>query len=131
MGSIPFYRSIDNSENRTGPSGTFLRPTQHYALHPHVSFNQIEIECITLDSWFEEQNIDYIDFAWTDVNGSEIALLQGGINTFKATKYLQLECIPYELWENQPTKDQLLELLPDFVLEKEENHDILLINKNI
>tara|TARA_R110000823_G_scaffold252973_1_gene375519 strand:+ start:4092 stop:4715 length:624 start_codon:yes stop_codon:yes gene_type:complete len=130
-GTKIFNRAIDHMEKRTGSSGTFLKPTTHLELHPHVEFEQVEIECITLDSWFNAQDIDYIDFAWTDVNGAEIPLLRGGSNVLKSTKYLQLECIPWSLWENQPKKDELLNLIPYFEILHQEGADMLLKNKNI
>jgi FkbM family methyltransferase len=130
-GTLIFNRAIDSEERRTGSSGTFLTPTKHLQLHPHVAFRQIEVDCITLDSWFENEKLDYIDLAWTDVNGAEMALLRGGQNTFKATKYLQLECISWALWKDQPTKNELLDLIPNFEIIHDEHTDMLLKNKEL
>jgi 2-O-methyltransferase len=130
-GKLIFNRALDDDTKRTGSSGTVLRPTTHLQLHPHVKFKEVEVESITLDSWFNKQNLDYIDFAWTDVNGAEISLLRGGQNTLKHTKYLQLECINWSLWENQPTKSELLSLIPNFEIIQEEGADMLLKNKEL
>lgn len=127
-----FYRSIDLNSNTTGPSGTFKHPTAHCQIYPHVEFTTIDIECITLDNWFNFQNIDFIDYIWTDVNGAEVALIEGGLNTFnKYTKYLQLECIPYTLWDDQPTKTQLIQMLPEFDLVDSDQTNLLFKNKNL
>jgi len=128
-GKLIFNRALDDDRKGAGSSGTVLRPTTHLERHPHVKFEQIEIECITLDSWFNKQNLDYIDFAWTDVNGAEISLLRGAQNILKHIKYLQLECIDWSLWENQPTKNELLSLIPNFEIIKEDSADMLLKNK--
>jgi FkbM family methyltransferase len=130
-GKLIFNRALDDDTKRTGSSGTVLRPTTHLQLHPHVKFKQIEVESITLDSWFNKQDLDYIDFAWTDVNGAEISLLRGGQTTLKHTKYLQLECISWSLWEDQPTKNELLSLIPNFEIIQEEGADMLLKNKEL
>jgi len=130
-GTLIFNQALEYVEKKTGSSGTFLKPTLHLSRHPHVSFQPIEVESIRLDTWFESQSIDYIDFMWTDVNGAEISLLRGAQKTLKHTKYLQLECISWPLWEGQPIKNELLELIPDFEIIYEGGEDMLLKNKNI
>jgi FkbM family methyltransferase len=132
-GKLVFYGSIDTKhDNIAGPSGTFQKPTRHLDLHPHVQFREIEVDCIKLDTWFAEKNIDIIDFAWTDVNGAEVALVNGALDTFNNhTRYLQLECVPYELWENQSNVETLLGLLPNFELILTEGVNILLKNKSL
>lgn len=131
-GELTFYNSYFE-DNTPGASGTFQKPTSHLSLHPQVKYGETKVDCITLDSWFEQQNIDMIDFAWTDVNGAEVALIEGGINTFnKYTKYLQLECIPYELWENQSNRTDLVNRLSEcFDLIDYDNINLLFKNKNI
>jgi FkbM family methyltransferase len=131
-GELVFYNSYFEN-NIPGASGTFQKPTSHLSLHPQVKYGETKVNCITLDSWFNQQNIDMIDFAWTDVNGAEVALVEGGINTFnKHTRYLQLECIPYELWENQSTQNVLVEMLSEcFDLIDQDNINLLFKNKNI
>lgn len=130
-GKLTFYNSYLAS-NTPGASGTFQKPTAHLGLHPQVFFGETEVDCITLDSWFQSKDINIIDFAWTDVNGAEIALIEGGLNTFtKHTKYLLLECIPYELWENQSTGKEMLRLLPDFTLIMQDYTNILLKNNKL
>ena len=119
-------------DNTPGASGTFKRPTNHLRQHPEVKFTETRVQSITLDTWFKTKSIDIIDFAWTDVNGAEIALFKGGIETFtNHTRYLQLESIPYTEWNDQPTRDQLLELLPDFTLIDQDDTNILLKNNKL
>lgn len=130
-GTLIFNQALNYDEKETGSSGTFLKPTIHLSRYPHVSFQPLEVESIRLDSWFETQDIDYIDFMWTDVNGAEVSLLRGGQKTLKHTKYLQLECVSYSLWEGQPAKNELLELIPNFEIIDEDGVDMLLKNKNI
>lgn len=139
-GKLTFHNSYFNLDTpgesgdfkKPGASGTFQKPTAHFRYHPEVFYGTTEVDCVTLDSWFESKDIDIIDFAWTDVNGAEIALIEGGFNTFtKRTRYLLLECISYELWENQSTKEVVLQMLPDFTLIMEDAHNILLKNNKL
>jgi len=131
-GQSLFFSSVEIEKKRPGASGTFQKPTAHLYLHPHVGFNEVIIDCLKLDTWFKNQNIDFIDFAWTDVNGAEVALVKGGRNTFlNHTKFLQLECIDYQLWENQSTRSELANLLPGFALLADDGHNLLLLNTNL
>lgn len=131
-GELTWYHSIDTlHDNIAGPSGTFLKPTQHIVMHPHVEFRKKQINCMTLDSWFDtkKDEIDIIDFAWTDVNGAEKAMIEGGKNTFdKHTRYLLLECLQHQLWENQIQERELLALLPNFSYIMRDQSNILLRN---
>lgn len=131
-GKLSFYSSTNLNVNRVGPSGTFQKPTDHLRMHPHISFNKVEVDCVRLDTWAEATGIDLIDFAWTDVNGAEIAMLKGGLDTFThRTRYLQVECIRYNLWENQSTRREILELLPTFTVLQDDGHNILLKNNKL
>lgn len=129
---LSFYSSTNLKASQVGPSGTFQKPTDHLHIHPHVTFNEIEVDCVRLDTWFKGSSIDFIDFAWTDVNGAEIAMLKGGFDTFtNRTKYLQLECIRYTLWENQSTREEIVELLPNFTVLQDDGHNLLLKNNKL
>jgi FkbM family methyltransferase len=114
-------------------SGTLNTPTGHLIKHRHVTFEQVMIECTTLDIWYAN-NIpnQTIDFIWCDVNGAERKLIEGGINTLNNhTKYIRLECCEHPLWEDQIFEKDILTYLTNFKLIKRYGNDILLKNKII
>lgn len=51
------------------------------------------VECLTLDDFYENFNIDYIDYLKIDTEGAELPILRGSINLLKSKKikYIQLE----------------------------------------
>ncbi len=50
-----------------------------------------EVPCITLDTWVKEKSITCIDFAHTDLQGSEGLFIKGAANAFKITHFIMME----------------------------------------
>ena len=48
-----------------------------------------KVPSITLDEYFKDKDLDYLKI---DVEGAELKVLQGGINTIKKCKYVIVEC---------------------------------------
>lgn len=99
-------------------SCSIRKPKKHLEIFPEVKFDKspIEIDCITLDHWY---NVHYyyrptIDFIWCDVNGSEAEFIKGGYETLLKTRYLYIEVSDRELYEGQSTKDEVIQMLPDY-----------------
>ena len=72
---------------------------------PHDQHNRFEVNLRTID----ELNLGYFDFWKIDVEGSELDVLKGGMNTLKTNcpEFLQVE-----FWEND--FDEIRELLSPF-----------------
>lgn len=125
-------------QSNQGLSGSLRKPKEHLSIYPYVSFlDPIAVRVVTLD-WFVELNkIDFVDFVWADVQGAEMDMISGGINTFKnKVKYLLTEFSKVELYEGAPTLDTILETLADFelveiVFEWAADGNALLRNKNL
>lgn len=49
------------------------------------------VETITLDGWDEQQNNEFYDLAWIDVQGAEKKVLSGATNTLKKINYVYIE----------------------------------------
>lgn len=63
------------------------------------NINQVEIECKTLDTICEEENITFIDYLKIDTEGAEFKILKGSENLIlnKRIKFIQFE---YDLPDN-------------------------------
>jgi 2-O-methyltransferase len=67
----------------------FLEPT-----HKHNWWYEeyaIQVPCITLNSWAEQEEIDHIDFMWLDMEGAELQVLQAGTDLLKTVKAIYTE----------------------------------------
>lgn len=115
-------------------SGSLKRPKAHLASHLWCKFNKIiKVSCQKLDTWTRENNVNFIDLIWADVNGAEKDLIDGGKETFSITKYIYTEFGPdnIELYEEGINKNTIKSLLPDFEEILINDNNILLKNKNI
>lgn len=95
-------------------SSSIKRPKNHLHRYP-VSFGDaVEVELVALDTVYQQQNLDVIDFIWADIQGAEGEMIRGGRRTLAHTRYLYTEYSDDELYENQVTLRQILEMLPNF-----------------
>lgn len=133
------FNIADKTKDDFHCSGSLAKPKTHLSYFPCVNFDgTVEVQCLTLDYWVKENIPDkIIDLVWMDVNGAEKQAIQGGINTFTdRVRLLVTEFSNDELYENQITKSQLLDLLPDYVVIDEMYYehgfgDILLRNSKL
>ena len=97
--------------------------------------NIIKVNCVTLDAYVSDKNIDIIDFVWADVQCAEDLMIIGGKNTFEnKVRYLYTEYAKtknYEYYENSPNLEKILELLGNnWILLQDFETEILLKNTN-
>ena len=110
-------------------SGSISKPKNHFRLFPGISFpHEIQVKTKTLDSWCAEQGIDSVDFIWMDVQGAERSVFHGGAATLAKTRFLYTEYSNYELYEGQPSLQQILDELITFRLVTRYPGDVLLQN---
>lgn len=140
---IKFYQSSSKTRNhypgkQWSASSSMLQPKTHIELFPDVKFeNEVKVMCFKLDTWAERVLAGRtVDFIWCDVNGAEQMVIEGASETLKRTRYLYIEFSDKELYEGQITKQQLLDMLPDFEVQGEYNFEgnfgnILCKNKNL
>jgi len=111
-------------------SGSLREPKEVKSLHSWVKFPKtIKVKVETLDNWCESNGLmGKIDLIWADVQGAEIDLIRGGLKTLARTHYLYTEYNEKELYAGQIGLDEMLNLLPHFVVEKRFTDDVLLRN---
>lgn len=139
---LPFFKSGGQKIDKKGNvldnyygSSSIRKPKNVFNSYPDMTFTEERVIVKSLDRHIEQQKLVGfpIDFIWADVQGAEIDLIKGGINTFKNVRYFYTEYENSENYEGQVGLSGILELLPDF--EVVENYggdllgDILLKNK--
>jgi FkbM family methyltransferase len=112
-------------------SGSLLPFDRHSENAPWMKFpDPFSVPVTTLDKWAAEHIPGaMIDFVWVDVQGAELLVIQGARETLKRVRYFYCECDPRPNYKGQPTKQQLIDALPGFKLEKEFSYNILFANK--
>lgn len=111
-------------------SGSIRNPKAHLDIWPWCTFDEsIKVQTTTLDTWCEKEGVESIDLIWADIQGAEVDLIMGGIETLDKTRYLYTEYCNQELYEGQINLRQLLKLLPDFKVVSRFAGDVLLKNK--
>ena len=128
FGFAPFHFS-ENSENGNHASGSLLEPTGHLQAFPEISFPHIGmVQTWTLDELFELERLDHIDLLWTDLQGSEAAMVRGGETALSHTRYLFLEVEGVELYKGEDLRDDLIAMLPGWELSGDFGCNVLMHN---
>lgn len=82
--------------------------------YPWLIFKEkIEVKTIKIDTWVKENNIHYIDFIWSDVQGAEKDIIEGATDALKITKYLSIEYGETSPYPDAMTRDETIELLKE------------------
>jgi FkbM family methyltransferase len=113
-------------------SGSLRAPKNHLVDTPWVTFERtVPVQVMRLDTWAAAQGIEKIDFIWADVQGAEADMIAGGQKILASTRYLYTEYCDNELYEGQATLAQIVDLLPDFVIQARFPSDVMLRNDRI
>ena len=84
-------------------SSSVLEFGTHLQEHPGVVYvNKVNLKSITIDTFFERNNIDASKYNfWNfDIQGAELMALKGAINSLQYAKALYLEVNEKELYKN-------------------------------
>lgn len=103
--------------NNEAQSSSILKPKEHLAQHPHVWFNETEeVQVETLDS-YELTGYNFINM---DVQGYELEVLSGGMQTLNKIDYIYCEVNRGEVYENNAHIEELDEFLSSYNFERVE-----------
>ncbi len=107
-------------------SSSIKQPLNHLHRYPVTFGEAVEVEMMTLDSFCHRLGV--IDFILADIQGAEGEMIRGGAKALQRTRYLFTEYSDDELYKNQATLTQILEMLPDFRVIELWSDDVLLEN---
>lgn len=110
------------SSGASDQSSSLMRPKDHLLNHPDVRFDDTaHVQSVTLDEWARRNSVDRVDFLWLDVQGNELAALQGGQRLLPTVRAMHLEVSVKEVYEGAPLYDQVRAWLGDrgFRVERE------------
>jgi FkbM family methyltransferase len=133
-GQLLFNRSRTDNPLDLSYSGSVRKPKEHLTEWPFIKFDeQIKVKSTTLDTFCEQNKIDFIDFIWADVQGAEEDLIKGASRTLEnKVKFLYIEYSNKEYYEGQMNLESLKTLLgPKWNLIKDYGSDALFENTKI
>lgn len=113
-------------------SSSVTRPTEHmFKRWKGMLFDETtQVNCMTLDDFSEQENINHVDFIWADIQGAESKMIKGGIKTLSKTRFLFTE-YSGNIYEGGVCLNELLKILPNFKAHSIFRNDVLLVNKLI
>lgn len=113
-------------------SSTIKEPVAHATLWPELKFEDGKVECCKLDTFCKENDIEYIDFLYVDVEGSELDLIRGAKSMLAKTHYFHSEYLGDTFGGDSVTKESIMELLGDnWQIIEDFGTDVLLVNTGI
>jgi len=91
-GMVQFRIRLDANEG----GSSILPPSQDYSETGHTHDwwyveKEIEVPCMTLDSWAKQESIQTVDFMWLDMEGVELQALKAGSDLLKNVKAIHSE----------------------------------------
>jgi FkbM family methyltransferase len=104
---VDFFKASND-----GMSSSFLKPGSHLIEHPEVLFDSTPLKLKTkkLDSL----NLGSFDLLVLDVQGAELQVLRGGMNTLLNAKAVVLEVSIRTLYEGDSTINELIAFVTPF-----------------
>ena len=112
LGSQKSKMVLFREESNAGQSNSLLAPKLHLQQYPHIKFNSFrEVDVVLLDNF--DFSIDY-NMINIDVQGFELEVFKGSVNTLKNIQYIFCEVNRAEMYEKCASVDQIDEFLGNF-----------------
>ena len=111
-GNATFHVSMHPKKpERPFQAGSLLQPTKRLELSPVLYPSTIIVPTITLDEWATQNNITHIDFAWLDMQGTELNVLKASPNMLATLKVIHMEVEFIQAYANQYVKEDVEQYL--------------------
>ncbi|MCI0393432.1 MAG: FkbM family methyltransferase [Chloroflexi bacterium] len=112
-------------------SSSIKQPKNHLHRFPVTFGGTAQVRLVALDTFYQQHGLDVIDFIWADIQGAEGEMIRGGRRTLAHTRYLYTEYSDDELYEEQATLKEIMEMLPNFRVLELWPDDVLLENMDL
>lgn len=118
-----------NGNKMTG-ANSIRKPKEVLNRHNWIDFNKkIKVKTYTIDDFCQSNNIEKIDFIWSDIQGCEMDMLKGASKIITNTGMMLLEYSDTELYQGQGSLTEMLNFLgKNWRVMYKTNIDVLVIN---
>ncbi|MBA2307008.1 FkbM family methyltransferase [Candidatus Dependentiae bacterium] len=96
------------SSGASTAASSLLEPHTYRTERPEVHFTSIKVSTTTLDAWSHLYRVPHVDFLWLDMQGNELAALEGGQNLILDVSALVIEANLTERFRGAPSYDDIL-----------------------
>lgn len=108
LGATPGKAIFHVSAGGSDGSGSLLEPTGHLEAYPDTSFDQaIEVDVLTLTDYARVAGLDRLDFLWLDMQGGELAAMQGAGDLMNTCRVIYTEVQFKPQYKNAPVFDDM------------------------
>lgn len=112
------FHLSDGFESRPGHtpqrfhgSSSIKRPKHVLTAWPDMKFTSQNVYIITIEEVCKKYNVDRIEFIWADIQGAEEDMIRGFGSMKSKIHYLYTEYCNSELYENEYSLKQIIDLL--------------------
>jgi FkbM family methyltransferase len=113
-------------------SSSIKKPGTACEAWPGMAFDETTtVEVIKLDTFAWTHGIHKVDFIWSDIQGAEGDMIEGGRETLRRTRWLYTEADGNGLYEGDANADEIMALLPDFKSHGRVEGNLLLENTKL
>ena len=108
-------------------SSSIKQPKKTNEYWPDMTFQETKVKCYKFDTYYNEVNPGIIDFIWSDIQGAEKELIEGGQKALSKTRYLYTEYNQGDSYEGEISLSEIIEKLPgNWSIVEDYGHDVLL-----
>jgi FkbM family methyltransferase len=110
-------------------SSSIKKPMKTSEYWPDMTFQETKVKCCKFDTYYNEVNPGIIDFIWSDIQGAEKELIEGGQEALSKTRYLYTEYNQGDSYEGEISLSEIIDKLPgSWSIVEDYGHDVLLKN---
>lgn len=115
-------------------SSSIKSPDRCTEYWPDMKFRTAKCKCYRLDTYCEQAGIQKVDFIWSDIQGAERDMIEGGQKILSNTRYLYTEISGGNLYKDTgyENANDLIALLPGkWEMVEDYGYDVLLRNVSL
>lgn len=110
-------------------SSSIKQPKKTNEYWPDMTFQETKVKCYKFDTYYNEVKPGIIDFIWSDIQGAEKELIEGGQEALSKTRYLYTEYNQGDSYEGEISLSEIIDKLPgSWSIVEDYGHDVLLKN---